>query len=258
MAESFLQRMGRRPALLALLLQLLAVCAVLLLHRGLLLAGLAVPLVVLIGLQGTLAALLSWRCGQASWWWLIHLLFVPGLWLAAHWQVAPGWLLAALLLVLLLNWNSLGERVPLYLTGRRTERELQGLLADLPPTLRMVDLGCGLAGTLCRLAERYPQGQFVGVETAPLVFLLAWLRCLGRANCRVYYRSLWDEPLGDYDVAYCFLSPAPMPRLWQKVQAEMRPGSRLISNTFAIPGVPAQRVIELHDWRRSCLLLWQR
>ena len=49
-----------------------------------------------------------------------------------------------------------------------------------------------------------------------------------------------------------------MPRLWQKVQAEMRPGSRLISNTFAIPGVPAQRVIELHDWRRSCLLLWQR
>jgi len=87
---------------------------------------------------------------------------------------------------------------------------------------------------------------------------LAWLRCLGRANCRVYYRSLWDEPLGDYDVAYCFLSPAPMPRLWQKVQAEMRPGSRLISNTFAIPGVPAQRVIELHDWRRSCLLLWQR
>ncbi len=154
MAESFLQRMGRRPALLALLLQLLALCAVLLLHRGLLLAGLAVPLVVLIGLQGTLAALLSWRCGQASWWWLIHLLFVPGLWLAAHWQVAPGWLITALLLVLLLNWNSLGERVPLYLTGRRTERELQGLLADMPPALRLVDLGCGLAGTRCRLAAR--------------------------------------------------------------------------------------------------------
>ena len=35
MAESFLQRMGRRPALLALLLQLLALCVVLLLHRAL-------------------------------------------------------------------------------------------------------------------------------------------------------------------------------------------------------------------------------
>ena len=45
-----------------------------------------------------------------------------------------------------------------------------------------------------------------------------------------------------------------MPRLWQKVQAEMRPGSRLISNTFAIPGVPAQRVIE--PYLRDALIFY--
>jgi hypothetical protein len=37
----------------------------------------------------------------------------------------------------------------------------------------------------------------------------------------------------------------------------MRPGSLLVSNSFEIPGVPADEVIELHDWRASRLLLWR-
>ncbi len=209
-------------------------------------------------LQGLLAAWLGRRLGLSAWWLPINLLFVPALLVLNGQQLPPLLLLGAFVLLVLLNWNSLGERVPLYLSGQKTIAELAKLLQPLPANLRFIDLGCGLAGSLYQLSRRYPQAHFVGVETAPLVFLLAWLRCLLRPNCQIRYRNLWQQPLGDFDVVYCFLSPAPMPRLWAKACQEMRPGARLVSNTFTIPGAPPDQSIELHDWRSSRLLIWQR
>ncbi len=246
------------PALRALLAQLAALAIViallwvahhLLAYRpSLLSAGL---------LQGLLAAVLGKRLGLSAWWLPINLLFVPGLLLLNGQQLPPALLLSAFVLLLLLNWNSLRERVPLYLSGQNTLRELEQLLAALPANLRFIDLGCGLAGALAKLSKRYPQAHFVGVETAPLVFLLAWLRCLPRRNCQIRYRNLWQQPLAEFNVVYCFLSPAPMPRLWAKARSEMAAGALLISNTFTIPDVAPDQLIELHDWRSSRLLIWR-
>lgn len=208
-------------------------------------------------LQGLLAALLGQRLGLSSWWLPINLLFVPAVLVLNGQQLPPMLLLGAFVLLLLLNWNSLRERVPLYLSGQKTIAELATLLQPLPANLRFIDLGCGLAGSLYQLSRRYPQAHFVGVETAPLVFLLAWLRCLLRPNCQIHYRNLWQQPLDGFDVVYCFLSPAPMPRLWAKARGEMSPGALLISNTFAIPDVAPDQLIELHDWRSSRLLIWR-
>ena len=48
-----------------------------------------------------------------------------------------------------------------------------------------------------------------------------------------------------------------MPQLWSKAQAEMRAGSWLISNTFEIPGAPADRLFEVNEARQTSLFLWQ-
>ena len=109
---------------------------------------------------------------------------------------------------------------------------------------------------MLQLARRFPRGQFVGVETAPLLFVFAWLRCLLQENCSIRYRSLWQVELGDFDVVYCFLSPVPMARLWNKAQVEMHANSWLISNTFEIPGVPADREFEINEGRQTSLFLW--
>lgn len=249
---------NRYPAGLALLAQLLAllgVVATLVLLKQV--AGWRLPLWPAALLQGVLAAGLGHWLGLRRWWLALNFAFVPAL-LAVQAREWPAWwFLGAFVLLLLVNWNSLREQVPLYLSGALTRRRLSQRLAGLPAGFRFVDLGCGLAGTLVQLARDYPQARLVGVETAPLVFLCAWLRCLPYRNCRVRYRSLWREALEPYDVVYCFLSPAPMARLWQQARAQMRPGTLLISNSFAIPQVPAQEVIELHDWRHSRLLLWR-
>jgi hypothetical protein len=208
-------------------------------------------------LHGVLAALFGRGLGLPAWWLPINALFVPALLLLNGQQLPPNVLLGAFVLLLLLNWNSFRERVPLYLSGQKTIAALDALLQSLPANFRYIDLGSGLAGSLYQLSRRYPQAQFVGVETAPLVFAVAWLRCLLRPNCQVRYRNLWQQPLAGYDVVYCFLSPAPMPRLWTKARAEMQPNALLISNSFAIPDVAPSEQIELHDWRASQLLIWR-
>lgn len=209
-------------------------------------------------LQGLLAAGLGrWLGLSRWWWWWLNLLFVPALLLVSG-AALPSWVfLAGFVLLLLLNWNSLGERVPLYLTGPRSRRELATLLAQQKPGFRFIDLGCGPGGSLLGLARQFPLAQFVGVETAPLSFAIAWLRALRQPNCRIRYENLWRTDLSQFDVVYCFLSPAPMAALWAKALQQMPAGSWLLSNSFEVPGVPADQRIELHDWRQSLLLLWR-
>ncbi len=56
---------------------------------------------------------------------------------------------------------------------------------------------------------------------------------------------------------YAFLSPVPMPAVWAKAIAEMRPGSLLVSNSFEVPGHEADAVIEVGDRRGTRLFLYR-
>ena len=195
----------KRPVVVAASVQLLAGLLVLAVHRLLALNALWVPIEALVLGQGVLAAALGcWR-GLAPWWLVLNGLFVPGLWLASQWPQAAPWAALGFVLLLLMNWNSVTEQVPLYLTGRRSEQVLMQWLDTLPEDFRLLDLGCGLGGTLCRLAKRYPRAQLEGVETAPLSFVLAWLRALPLRNCQIHYKNLWHTDLQQYDALYCFL-----------------------------------------------------
>jgi SAM-dependent methyltransferase len=207
--------------------------------------------------QGLLAAGLARYIGLSRWWCGLNLLFVPALLLASG-APLPSWVfLSGFVLLLLLNWNSFGERVPLYLTGAGTRQHLAAVLKEQPEHFRFVDLGCGPAGMLLKLSMQFPKAQFVGVETAPLSFAIAWLRALRRPNCQIRYENLWRTDLAEFEVVYCFLSPAPMPEVWGKACAQMPADSLLISNTFEVPGQPAHQQVELNDWRKSRLLLWR-
>lgn len=174
-------------------------------------------------------------------WWNPILLIAP---FAAHillllhlpawvWPVAAG----ALALVF---WGAVTTRVPLYLSNRAEIDAVASLLPNDRP-FRLLDLGCGDARVLLALAERFPLSRFDGVERAPLTCLVAWLRARSTHNVFIRWGNLWRTPLAPYDAIYAFLSPAPMPRLWHKFQAEAQPGACLISNRFDIPGQPADR-----------------
>lgn len=211
---------------------------------------------------GLLIGLVAAACAAAlrlpRWWWLIQLGFP----LAVQATLAlrlPAWPFAlALLLCLLLFGAVFSSRVPLWLSGRRVQRSL---IARLPAQTRcVVDLGAGTGGIVLALARARPEARVLGIEWALLPWLIGRLR-LALAGYRGGWRwgSLWDADLSGVDLAYAYLSPAAMPRLWDKACAEMPRGSLLVSYRFAIPGAPADMIwpVEgqrdaddvLHVWR---------
>lgn len=205
--------------------------------------------------QGGLAA------AGAAWWglgrgWRVFQVLLP-LALAFHLErSAPGWLYPAVLLPLgLVFGGGILTRVPLYNSNRAAWAALADLLpADRPFTF--VDLGAGLGGPLAFLARRIPEGRFRGVEASPLVWLAAWLRTRP-AGVRMRLGSLWSEDLRGVEVAYAFLSPTPMGDLWVKVCRDMAPGTLLVSHSFEVPGVQAERVIPLPGRPGACLRLYR-
>lgn len=207
-------------------------------------------------LQGICAALSSAWLGAHRWWLPLHCGFLPAVVLASRLEVAPGWYFAAFVLLLLIYWRTDLSRVPLYLSNRATALALEQLLPAQP--CRVIDLGCGHAGLLRRLARARPDCQFVGIEHAPLPWLWARLACLAWPNLRIVYGDFWQHNLAPYDLAYAFLSPVPMPRLMEKARAEMRAGALLVSNSFAVPGQAAERVVEVADRRATQLHCYRR
>uniref|UniRef100_Q47JF6 Class I SAM-dependent methyltransferase n=1 Tax=Dechloromonas aromatica (strain RCB) TaxID=159087 RepID=Q47JF6_DECAR len=190
-------------------------------------------------------ALIFATLSRQPWWWrVIHAGFMPLVWFTHTLAIDPGWFLLAAILLLLVFRGALSGQVPLYLSNKQTVAALAELLAARGPT-RFLDLGAGLGSTTVPLADALPDSHFTGYENAPLTWLVGRFFSLGRPNIRWRWDDLWMAKLGDYDVVYAFLSPAPMPRLWEKVKAEMQPGSLFISNSFPVPGMTPERVIEV-------------
>ncbi|KQR73341.1 hypothetical protein ASG03_00520 [Rhizobium sp. Leaf341] len=213
---------------------------------------------------GTLPVLLGQGAAAAA---LGRLLRMPPIWLVVQFllpvavvygDAIPAWAyLAAFVLCALVYWNSASEQVPLYLTNRRTWQALSDLVAAAQAK-RVVDLGSGMGGVVTFLAHAHPEVEVSGLETAPLVVAASKLRiAFSRlVNARIVYRSLWDADLGAYDLVYCFLSPVPMARLFEKARAEMRPGTLFVSNSFTVPGRAADRILDVDDARRTQLHIY--
>jgi len=239
---------GRPPLRIALLAQCLGAA---------LAAGLALTLLpslpgqplTMAATQGLFAAFANLALRGPAWWLPIHLGFMPLAVLALGLGL-PSWIwLAAFVLLLLVFWRTDRSRVPLYLTNAVAADALAALLPAGPGAV--IDLGCGDGGLLRRLAQARPDCRFVGFEHAPLPWAWARLSCRRLPNVEVRYGDFWTHPLGGYALVYAFLSPAPMQRLWDKACAEMWPGALLVSNSFAVPDVPADSLVEAGDGRHT-------
>jgi hypothetical protein len=206
-------------------------------------------------LQGACAALVSWRLGAPRWWWLINFVFLPLAVIALTLNITPAWYLFAFALTLLVFWRTDRSRVPLYLSNADTAAAVAALLPE--QSCEFVDLGCGDGRLLSRLAAARPDCRFTGIEHAPLTWLLARLLNLRQTNVAILYGDFWKLDLGHFDIAYAFLSPAPMPDLAAKVQAEMKSDKLLISNSFPIPDLAADHVIDIPDRRQTRLFCYK-
>lgn len=215
-----------------------------------------IPVGGLLTIDSIYAMLMGWVFGLPTWWLPIQGLFVPTLVFASALSLPPSMFLVGFVLLWLVFRSNLKERVPLYLSNASTWRALAELLPQ-QGGFAFLDMGCGLGGALTFLSARRVDGEFHGVESAPLPFVVSWLRLRRQSNGRVRFGDMWRVNLADYDVVYAFLSPSPMQELWCKARSEMRPGSLLVSNSFDVPGIQPSRTLTLDDARRTRLLIWK-
>ena len=99
----------------------------------------------------------------------------------------------------------------------------------------LVDVGCGDGRVLREAAKRYGS-RCRGYEVNPLLFCIAWIGSLGRPRVTVRCRNFWNEDLGEADVVFCYLFPDIMPKLAKKLEGELKPGCRVVSCNFPLPG----------------------
>jgi hypothetical protein len=248
---------GKRAPIVALLVQL---GAVLLAHV------LVLPLHALLGyetgavgtawLAGFLALSGGVITGLPAWWWPMLLLFAPAAYGVQQLQLPPSYFLLGFALLFLVYGQVHRSRVPLYLSSRAAKDALLTLLPkDRPFTF--LDLGAGTGSVVSELAAKRPSGRYHGIESAWLPWLAGHIRLrVNRSHAHMSLGDFWQRDLGGTDVAYAFLSPAPMEALWRKVRAQMKPGSMLISNSFPVPGVRPDQVLELGGHGNRCLYVY--
>lgn len=209
-------------------------------------------------IQGILAAIISYKVRMALWWMPIHFVFVPALIVMLSLDLSPLWFCTAFILLALVYGKTYQTQVPLYLSSSNVTDTLTTLLPK-QRYFTFIDLGSGCGGLLSKLSQTLANGDYYGIESAPLPCLIGKLRnwVNNRSACRIKWGNFWIHDLSEYDVVYAYLSPVPMAKLWQKVCQEMRPGSLFISNTFAVPGVIPDKTIKLDDFSGSTLFVWR-
>ncbi|MEK7479443.1 MAG: class I SAM-dependent methyltransferase [Patescibacteria group bacterium] len=157
---------------------------------------------------------------SAFMWWRLLLLFIVLPLAYAGWVAAPY----------------LGTKKK---SARRMIRE-----ADVKDGEVAYDLGAGI-GHFIVMAEREFGREVRGVEFVPLIWFLGILRLLWLhiPVSRLRIGDLYRQPLQGVDVIFCFLTPKAMTRLGPAFRAKCKPGARIFSYAFFIPGWEPARVV---------------
>lgn len=136
------------------------------------------------------------------------------------------------------------------------------LLAMLPEFVDgpVYDLGSGWGGLAGALARRYPRSPVIGFEVSPLPWAWSRLRqALGgnTGNLTFRFGDFHNADLTGAALVVCYLPGPAMEKLKPKLEAELKPGALVASNTFAFRGWTPVEVRTAPDAHASQVYLYR-
>ena len=135
------------------------------------------------------------------------------------------------------------------------------LLEMLPEEINgpVYDLGSGWGGMARALARHYPASTVIGFEVSPLPWAWSWLRrsVYGPDNLTFRYGNFHKTGLEDAALVVCYLPGPVMEKLRPKLEAELKPGALVTSNTFAFQGWTPVATQTAPDMYASQVYLYQ-
>lgn len=176
-----------------------------------------------------------------------------------QWIDVPLIALTLLTLIILFTFvGSLLVLVPYVPTPKTVVRKMVDL-AELTGRETIYDLGCGDGRILIEAKRRFSGIRAIGYELPIGIYLLARLRVALAGFSRrssgspieVRMRDFFGADLRDADVLFLYLIPEVFARLERKLQAELRPGTRILSHGFSFPGKTPEKIVRcpLPSWR---------
>lgn len=135
------------------------------------------------------------------------------------------------------------------------------LLAMLPETIDgpVYDLGSGWGGLARALARRYPRSPVIGFEVSVLPW--AWSRLGqvpgGSANLTFRFGDFHKADLTGAMLVVCYLPGPAIEKLRPKLEAELKPGALVASNTFHLQGWTPVEVRTAPDAHASQVYLYR-
>lgn len=118
----------------------------------------------------------------------------------------------------------------------------------LPQNACVYELGCGRAGFLCAVRDKYPQAKLVGVEYSFLPFIIAEIQNnLTRARLILLRMNFLKVDLHQADIIYCYLNRQSMLNLEEKFSKNLKKGAWIISYAFPVPKRMPKRVVQIGE-----------
>jgi len=110
---------------------------------------------------------------------------------------------------------------------------------------KIYELGCGKAGFLRVVEERFGNTELYGFEKAWWPYFLSKIQTsLSHSHIKTIRKDLFKVNLKEADVIYCFLNSDMMLRLGQKIKEECRPQTLIISYCFSIKSMEPERILK--------------
>lgn len=109
-------------------------------------------------------------------------------------------------------------------------------MVDLKKGATIIDLGSGDGAFALQAAER--GYQVIGYEINPILVMVARIRTFKyRKQVAIYLRDFWRVELPEADAIYVFLIDRYMQKLGDKLKAELKRPTLVVSHVFRIPGL---------------------
>jgi hypothetical protein len=160
--------------------------------------------------------------------------------------VLPAWAWLLPLAALALAYPVTAWRdAPMFPTPRAALAGLDGHV-PLPASASVLDAGSGMGHGLRALRAVWPRAELAGVEWSWPLALASRLRC---PWARIERGDMWRVSWAGHDLVYLFQRPESMARALAKADAEMRPGSWVVSLEFEAAGRRAHARMALPSGR---------
>ncbi|MCC6011260.1 MAG: methyltransferase domain-containing protein [Desulfurococcaceae archaeon] len=123
-------------------------------------------------------------------------------------------------------------------------------LANASPEDVVYDLGCGDGRIVLIAAKEFSVKKAIGIEKDPERYKLALTKVreeglLGRVEIKL--GDFFEENISDATIVTLFLLTSVNEMLKPKFERELKPGTRIVSHEFRIPGWRPERVVDVRD-----------